>query len=195
MLRAFIAIQLSAELKRQIAQLQAQLKREALEPPGMGWVRPEAIHLTLKFLGETEEALVPKLRSVLEAAVCSVRPFTLQARGLGAFPTARRPHVLWIGLHGDPHAVEALGKMQSEVEQGAAELGFAVEHRTFSPHLTLARVKDRRAGPACEKMLSSREHVAVGIIEVRSVELIRSELNPKGSIYTTLVEVPLSDGV
>ena len=91
--------------------------------------------------------------------------------------------------------MEALGKMQSEVEQGAAELGFAVEHRTFSPHLTLARVKDRRAGPACEKMLSSREHVAVGIIEVRSVELIRSELNPKGSIYTTLVEVPLSDGV
>ena len=79
MLRAFIAIQLSAELKRQIAQLQAQLKREALEPPGMGWVRPEAIHLTLKFLGETEEALVPKLRSVLEAAVSSVRPFTLQA--------------------------------------------------------------------------------------------------------------------
>ena len=71
MLRAFIAIQLSAELKRQIAQLQAQLKREALEPPGMGWVRPEAIHLTLKFLGETEEALVPKLRSVLEAAVSS----------------------------------------------------------------------------------------------------------------------------
>src|SRR5205814_3038883 len=75
MLRAFIAIQLSAELKRQIAELQAQLKREALESPGVGWMRPEAIHLTLKFLGETEEALVPKLRSVLEAAVSSVRPF------------------------------------------------------------------------------------------------------------------------
>src|SRR5437660_11561950 len=112
MLRAFIAIQLSAELKRQIAQLQAQLKREALEPPGMGWVRPEAIHLTLKFVGETEEALVPKLRSVLEAAVSSTRPFTLLPRGHGPFHTACRRQVLCIGLHVDPHAVAAVGMLE-----------------------------------------------------------------------------------
>ncbi|HZC67417.1 MAG TPA: RNA 2',3'-cyclic phosphodiesterase, partial [Nitrospirales bacterium] len=119
MLRTFIAIQLSDELKRQIGSVQAELKREVSgwgrgsKAVKIGWTQLEGIHLTLKFLGDIEEAQVDALREVLSKAAASARPFTLEARGLGAFPNPRAPRVIWLGLYGSNDDMAELQRLQA----------------------------------------------------------------------------------
>src|SRR6058998_4199564 len=128
MLRAFIAIQLSDEMKRQIGSVQAELKREVSgsgrgsKAVKIGWAQPEGIHLTLKFLGDIQEAQVDALREVLSKAAASARPFTLEARGLGAFPNSRAPRVIWLGLHGSNDDMAELQRLQVALEGGVASL-------------------------------------------------------------------------
>src|SRR3989442_11654090 len=157
MLRAFIAVQLSDALKRQIGSVQAELKREVSgsgrgsKAVKIGWAQPEAIHLTLKFLGDIQEAQVDALREILSKAGASARPFTLEARGLGAFPNPRAPRVIWLGLHGKSEDMAELQRLQAVVEDGAGALGVAKKARPFTPHLTRARLAHRleagRLGP------------------------------------------------
>ena len=201
MLRAFIAVQLSDALKRQIGSVQAELNRELSgsarggKAVKIGWVQPEGIHLTLKFLGDIQEAQVDALREILSKAAASARPFTLEARGLGAFPNPRAPRVIWLGLHGKSEDMAELQRLQAAVEDGAAALGFAKEARAFTPHLTLARIRDRVEAGALEPVLTAQQNRAVGKFAASSVELIKSELRPSGAVYTTLVEVPFGAGV
>ena len=201
MLRAFIAIQLSGDLKCQIGSVQAELKRE-ISGSGrggkgvkIGWTQPEGIHLTLKFLGDIQETQVEALREVLHKAAASARPFSLEARGLGAFPNPRAPRVIWLGLHGSNDDMAELQRLQAAVEGGAAGLGFAKEARAFTPHLTLARIRDRVEAGALEAVLTAQQNRVVGEFTASSVELIKSELRPSGAVYTTLVEVPFGAGV
>src|SRR2546422_3630834 len=126
MLRAFIAIQLSDEVKRQIGSVQAELKREVSgsgrrgKAVKIGWTQPEGIHLTLKFLGDIQETQVEALREILKRAASPARPFTLEARGLGAFPNPRAPRVIWLGLHGKSDDMAELQRLQAAVEDGVA---------------------------------------------------------------------------
>jgi RNA 2',3'-cyclic 3'-phosphodiesterase len=217
MLRAFIAIQLSDQLKSQIGDLQANLKRRAPEVRGVGWARPESIHLTLRFLGDIEETQVEPLKRVLEAAAAEARPFSLEARGLGAFPTPQRARVIWLGLHGlsggvsgkesaAPHAestrdarderrpddaLTALVALQAAIEEGVVGLGLAREDRPFMPHLTLARIRERKAMEPLIRLLTSHRDHLVGSMRADAIALVRSELRPEGAVYTSLVEVPL----
>jgi len=195
MLRAFIAIQLSEELKRHIGELQVELKRRASGRTGLGWVRPEGIHLTLRFLGDIAEEQVGALGALLRAAADGMKPFALDARGLGAFPDPRAPRVIWLGLQGTPEAMASLRRLQALVEDGVAGLGFPRETRAFTAHLTLARVRDRKAGAALAKVLEANQDRTVGSFTAASVGLIKSELRPAGAVYTTLVEVPFDGGV
>jgi 2'-5' RNA ligase len=204
MLRAFIAIQLSDEVKRQIGSVQAELKREvsgsgrrgkAVKIGKVGWTQPEGIHLTLKFLGDIQETQVEALREILHRAAASARPFTLEASGLGAFPNPRAPRVIWLGLHGSNDDMAELQRLQAAVEDGVAGLGFPKEARAFTPHLTLARVRDRVEAGALEPVLTAQQNRVVGEFAASSVKLIKSELRPSGAVYTTLVEVPFSAGV
>src|SRR5205823_11792895 len=128
MLRAFLAIQLSDEMKRQIGSVQAELKREVsgsgrggravkiCKIGKIGWTQPEVIHLTLKFLGDIQETQVEALREILHKAAAPARPFTLEARGLGAFPNPRAPRVIWLGLHGSNDDMGELRRLQAAVE-------------------------------------------------------------------------------
>ena len=201
MLRAFIAVQLSDDLKRQIGSVQAELKREVSgsarggKTVKIGWTQPDGIHLTLKFLGDIQEAQVDALREILSKAAASARPFTLEARGLGAFPNPRAPRVIWLGLHGKSEDMAELQRLQAAVEDGAAALGFAKEARAFTPHLTLARIRDRVEAGALEPVLTVQQNRVVGGFTASSVDLIKSELRPSGAVYTTLVEVPFGAGV
>src|SRR5438132_530655 len=197
MLRAFIAIQLSDELKRQIGSVQAELKREvsgsglggkAVKIGKVGWTQPEGIHLTLKFLGDIQETQVEALREILHRAAASARPFTLEARGLGAFPNPRAPRVIWLGLHGSNDDMAELQRLQGAVEDGVAGLGFPKEARAFTPHLTLARIRDRVQAGALEPVLTAQQNRVVGEFAASSVELIKSELRPSGAVYTTQQE-------
>lgn len=192
MLRAFIAIQLSDELKRHIGSIQDELRRSA-KGGRIGWTRPDGIHLTLKFLGDIGESQIQPLHGVLARAAAGAKPFTLEAKGVGGFPTPRAPRVIWIGLHGDADSMAALNRLQGAIEEGAEALGFKKEGRPFTPHLTLARVRDRMDG--LDRLLESNRDRAAGRFTAASVGLIKSELRPAGAIYTTLVEVPFGGGV
>src|SRR5437016_14496796 len=144
MLRAFIAVQLSDDLKRQIGSVQAELKREVSgsgrgsKAAKIGWAQPEGIHLTLKFLGDIQEAQVDALREILSKAAASARPFTLEARGLGAFPNPRAPRVIWLGLHGKSEDMGELQRLQAAAEYVPAAHGQAQELVAVTTDLTLA---------------------------------------------------------
>jgi 2'-5' RNA ligase len=190
MLRAFIAIELSQELKRQISELQADLKRQAPELRALNWVRPEGIHLTLRFLGDMAEEQIEPLTNMLKAAAASVHEFRLEARGLGGFPTPARARVVWLGLTGEAGAMSALHNLQTSIEQEVVSLGFAAEARVFTPHLTLARVRNRAVSGPLAKLVIKEQDRMVGELFAGSVALIKSELRPSGAVYTSLVEVP-----
>src|SRR5438132_10091831 len=166
MLRAFIAIQLTDEMKRKIGSGQAELEREGSGSGGggkdvkIGWTQPECIHLTRKFLGDIQEMQVEALREILKRAAAPARPFTLEARGLGAFPNPRAPRVIWLGLHGSHDDMADLQRLQAAVEDGLAGLGFPKEARAFTPHLTLARIRDRVQTGALEPGLPAPQNPA-----------------------------------
>ena len=190
MFRAFIAIVLSAELKRLISELQAELKRGIPEMVSISWIRPEAMHLTLRFLGDIEESQVEAITDVLQMGAASLRPFTLEARGVGGFPSPARARVLWVGLSGDEEGMSALLNLQANIEEGVVTMGCMREDRPFTPHLTLARIKDGRASGPVRRLLMNESDRRVGEFHAGSVSLIKSEPRPTGSLYTSLVEVP-----
>ena len=195
MLRAFIAIKLSEELRGHIGEVQAELKRRAFGRDGLGWVRPEGIHLTLRFLGDIAEEQVEALGTLLRDVAAVMKPFDLEVRGVGAFPNPRMPRVIWLGLHGTPESMASLRRMHARIEAGVVSLGFPRESREFTAHLTLARVRNRQSGAALAKVLEANQDRAVGSFTAASVGLIKSELRPTGAVYTTLVEVPFGAGV
>lgn len=206
MIRAFVAVELTEDVRRAIAQVQAQVKaelsrelRRTAPDARLQWVRPQSSHLTLKFLGDIREDQVDEIAQTL-AQVAARRPaFSLAIAGLGVFPDARAPRVLWVGLNG----AEPVIGLARAVDQALAELSFAPEARPFNPHLTLARIKERareigsalgtlgllaQAGPQ-----GNPPGNPVATLPVRSIALMRSELRPSGAVYTRLRELFLRD--
>ena len=147
----------------------------------VSWVRPEGIHMTLKFLGETEDDRATELGGALQRAAVGARPLPLVLQGFGAFPDTARPRVLWVGIDPEP----ALELLQNAIEREFAPLGFPTEVRPFRPHVTIGRAK-RDAKPSAfqglEATLDALQFNEAVVIE--SVDLMRSQLGPKGSTYT-----------
>jgi len=190
-IRVFIAIDLPDWLRDRLAQLQDELEVEC--PPGvMRWVRPEGIHLTLKFLGEVPTAQLPDIQVGLARAAATVAPFTFRAERLGCFPDTRRPNNVWVGVH---EPTGALQRLQQAIEAHIAPLGYPPENRPFRPHLTLGRAS-RHARPAelrqFGELIARKPLNPLGTVEVNGVSLMKSDLRPDGAIYTRLAYVPLS---
>ena len=184
-IRAFIAIDLPPTIKQSLAATIEQL-RATLPGREYGWVRPEGIHLTLKFLGNVDESHAPTIAEAVGAAVEGIAPFDLRLDATGTFPPGRRPGVVWAGLSGD---LDALSAIQAPIESAMAGLGFAPERRDFRPHLTLARIRSRLADGKVRALAEELGTVAHGVEEaftVDEVRLIRSELRPDGARYTTI---------
>ena len=136
-IRSFIAIELPEAVKTGLQQLQTELTL-----PRYSFVKcvaPEGIHLTLKFLGNISAEKVTDITGVMEQASQEVSPFQLQLTEVGAFPNMRRPRVLWVGIKGE---VDKLVSWQQRIDNGLVPLGFAKEARPFTPHLTLARLRE-----------------------------------------------------
>jgi 2'-5' RNA ligase len=188
--RTFIAIELSPDILAQVGRLQDRV-REDLPPGLVRWVHPEGIHLTLKFLGDVDQAALPEIEQALRAACAPHAPFDLRVADMGCFPNPRRPRVVWIGVEDESHSLVPL---QRDVEQAIAPLGFPTEQRGFQPHLTLGRVKERRQADELEALGAyiARAKVRVGQMSVDSVHLMRSELLPGGAVYSALAVAPLS---
>ena len=205
MIRAFVAIELDPNLRSALAQLQTRLKSSIprLLPPGarIQWVRPDSIHLTLKFLGDTDEARLGDIERALALVGASQTRFSLDVGALGVFPDLRAPRVLWVGLssqkedQGHAHASNQLVRLAGDVDQAMATLGYPTENRPFSPHLTLARVKEhaREVGKALADSGAMQHPQSLGTLPVHAIALMKSELKPSGAVYTRLCEVPLKE--
>lgn len=189
LLRLFVAVELGEAALAALASLQEDLRRQGLE--GLRWVRPEGVHLTLKFLGETPAERLPAIEAALGRAVAGVLPHVLRLDGLGTFGSRRSPRVLWVGLQGD---LEELGRLQQQVESALAQAGFPKEDRRFSPHLTLARVRPETAGALSERIARAlaAAQPPEATIAVREVSLMRSTLGPGGAVYDRLAAFPLA---
>ncbi len=188
-LRLFVAIELPGEVLQALNDIQHELQQE----PALArlrWVRPEGIHLTLKFLGETPAAKQPAIEQMIARAVEGVAPFDLHLGRLGKFGGRSSPRVVWVDVAGD---VEALQRLQAAVERELAKAGFPPESRAFSPHLTLARIPPERARDVAEPLARVIEAATPGSAAMRvgSVALMKSELRPSGAVYTRLFDAPL----
>jgi 2'-5' RNA ligase len=191
-LRLFIAIDLGPDARAALRAAQDECRR--LDLP-VRWVDPAGAHLTLKFLGDTDPALVTPLAGALATVAAGHRPFTLSTAAPGTFPNPRRPRVLWLGLAGD---LARLARLHRDLDATLTPLGFAPETRPFSPHLTLGRVREDRArdmAAATPQLATTFARLAAqpgAPLPVTGIHLIRSELRPGGSRYTPLATAPLN---
>lgn len=183
-MRLFVAVNIPAELRRDIWDAASPL-REARG--SIRWVAPDALHLTLKFLGAVDEGRAPDVAAAVEAAARGAKPFTLPIGGFGAFPSPRRARVVWVGCE----AVPALELLQHHVERSMQPLGFAVEGRLFRPHLTLGRVGQSERAPVGLAGLLDRLHYA-NETTVASVDVMESHLHRSGARYVVRHRVPLT---
>lgn len=184
-MRLFIAINLPPA-ERDRLQREAGVLRSARLP--VRWVAADALHLTLKFLGEVADARVPRVEQALTHVAAAVPPLDLELRGLGAFPNLGNPRVVWVGVR----APDDLTRLASAMEDAMAELGFAREQRAFSPHLTLGRA-ERDAHPRDFRALAAlaAEFTFRAEVRARSADLMRSHLSPRGARYERLLAAPL----
>jgi len=193
-IRSFIAIELPAELKLELVQLEAQLKSG--EQPGVKWVDPDGIHLTMKFLGNIAVDRVEGITRAMEEAVCGISPFQLKVKELGVFPNFKRVQVAWVGLTGE---VDKLAQLQKRIESNLTPLGFSPESRPFAPHLTLARLRAQTSPDEKQRfgqLIANTTFEAAHTIEVDAINLIKSQLTREGAIYSQInsirLEKPLS---
>jgi 2'-5' RNA ligase len=182
--RCFIAIELPDEVKAGLRDIQARLRSGNQAP--VKWVDPDGVHLTLKFLGSVDPAKIDPIAAAMKEAARGVSPFSLKVEGLGAFPNLRRVQVVWVGVSGE---VDKLANLQQRLEENLAGLGFAPEKRRFTPHLTLARVRDQASLAEREglgQLIAGTGFEAATGFPVAELSLMRSQLTREGAIYSRL---------
>ncbi len=180
-IRAFIALELPQEIKEAIADYVAPLRALA---KGISWTKAENVHLTLKFLGDTSKTQLEAVTKTLRETCTGFAPIAAKIAGAGVFPNEHRPRVLWIGFQENSGQ---LAELAQQIESECRRLGFEKEERGFSPHLTIARVKEGKAANVV-KSLHESPFPAQQIV-FQECMLMRSELHAKGSIYTALEKV------
>jgi 2'-5' RNA ligase len=183
-IRSFIAVNLDVPVLQSLRHLQRTL---ADTDADVRWVRPEAIHVTLKFLGDVDADLLSRVHAAVVAELHEQPALSLQVRGLGAFPSLRRPRVLWAGLLGD-----GLATLAPRVDAAVVALGFEPEQRSFTPHVTLGRVNSLRGWPGLEALVKAHIDDDFGCSEVGSLVIYRSVLQPNGAVHTPLWTIPLT---
>lgn len=188
MLRAFIAVEIPAEIQQNVYKQTAVFRRgiESL----VRWVPAHNMHLTLKFLGDVSPNNVEFLVQMLRNEAALVPAFDIHLAGLGSFPNLRRPRVIYVGIQ----APAALDALQRGIEAAARRLGYESEERPFSAHLTLGRLRQNATAVEQQQIRRALESTQVdvfGTARVDSLHLYKSDLNPGGSIYTRLHSAPL----
>jgi 2'-5' RNA ligase len=185
MLRAFIAITPPVALQQAFAEVRASVERQAFP---WRWVNPAQVHVTLKFLGDIEPALVDPIAQAMSRTVTGQAPFTLLARGIGCFPNLSRPRVLWMGLD---DAQQILTQLHQRLEAELTPLGFVPEARPFRPHFTLARAQHGPGRSQLAPLLHAYRERQFGAVVVEQMQLLQSQLHRQGAIHTLLRSVTL----
>lgn len=187
MKRLFFALDLSEEVRGGLASLCNRLEHHL---PTARWVRPDLMHVTVKFLGNTPDDLIDDVIEAGCSATAGASVCRLEAAGLGAFPKARNPRIVWAGLIGD---IGPLVKVVDRLESALEPLGFLPERRQFSPHVTLARARRGKRLPSLEKLMTKHGDSTFGLLNVSQLVLFESELTRTGPIYTTAARFPFGE--
>lgn len=181
--RTFVALPLPSELKLKMARTQAELREAGAD---VKWDTPDKFHITLKFLGDTESSVIPKLEEALQKSIGGLPAFNVSYEGVGGFPNIIRPRVLWIGTK----ASDEINRLQNLVEEACVKFGFAPDDRQFHAHITLGRVKGNRGLYGLTARLKSVTFEP-SIARCSEIHIMRSDLKPTGSVYTLLKSIPL----
>ncbi len=177
-MRLFVALEIPPVVRESLAALLSQLRAISREPH---WVRPENLHVTLKFLGQVPDGQVDTIQAAL-GNVRSSEPVNLVFRGLGFFPNEKHPRVFWVGIDASPN----LKKLASDIEAAAENCGIPREQRAFSPHLTLARLESLSLPDKLRGAIAENSEKSFGALRTSEFHLIQSKLKPSGAEYTTL---------
>jgi len=168
--RLFIAALIPEQIRKQLLNYINSLKSDI---DGVRWEKSDKLHITLKFLGSVEETQVLEISERIDRLTSRYSPFQLSLTEFGGFPNLNNPKVLYMGLSEN----REFSEFQKKLDQGLSELGFEKEYRRFIPHITLGRVKKKIN-------MKSRLVITQSSFEIVEIRLIRSELRPKGSVYT-----------
>lgn len=186
-MRLFIALPLSSEIEIYLDKLIETLKNNCDRSASVKWVKPGNIHLTVKFLGETDPCKVDGIIEALNLSVIGNLPINSAINRIGAFPNLSRPRIIWAGLHGGN---DELVELAAKVDSAVSRLGFQREERPFKAHLTLARVRDSRGIQRLASFMKEFDLKPVDLCLDKLV-LFESNLTPRGPIYRRLHELPL----
>ena len=179
-MRSFISIDVGAlktlvELEKEMEETGASLKL----------VEPDNIHLTLKFLGEIKESMVPEIENAMMAATDGIEPFTATLHGMGAFPNFNYIRVVWVGVEDNGE----MKKISDSINGALSRYKFKKE--AFKPHITLARVRSAKGKDKLEELIDKNSGRSFGEIDVKCIRLKKSELKKEGPVYSTVKEVKL----
>ncbi len=183
-MRCFIAVELPQAVKIRLREFQEELKRSGAD---VRWIKPDNIHLTLKFLGETEEEKVLKIKEALEKNYRDISAFSFEIKGAGVFPGMRSPRVLWLGIEDS----DVLKTLQAGIEDETAGIGFKREDREFRAHITVGRFRSSRGKKNILDAIKLHANDSFGKVDVRAVSLMKSDLYPDGARHTRVFAVSL----
>lgn len=183
-MRVFIAIPIPEPGLEILAQMQQYLRKSGAE---VRWTAISSIHLTLKFLGETDPETVSDLARALRDVAHPAQALDLQLSGLGCFPNQKKPRIVWCGIRGD---IEQLEILQETVEGTCMGFGFEPEIRPFRPHLTLGRVRGKKNLPILVDSIMKGTDLECGF-SADHFNIYKSVLQPQGAVYTILETIGL----
>jgi 2'-5' RNA ligase len=179
LLRLFIAVTLPDDVRERLARSQEALRAAQAD---VSWVKPDNLHLTVKFLGDTDRRSLARIQPALQAVAGQLGPFGLALCGLGAFG-GRVPRVVWVGVS---EGAAPLADLAERVDAALGRVGVPRDKRGFSAHATLGRVRSARNADALVTAVSAAGAEPFGSVAVRDFVLMQSQLNPQGSVYTVL---------
>ncbi len=188
-MRTFIAIELPQETKNHLAKLQEQLKTTGAD---VKWVTPHNIHLTLKFLGETNEKKIDKIKAILKLTAEGKKSFPVSLSSIGTFPNLDFPRIIWLGID---KGTAQIKELVEELEERIAKIGIPKEKRPFSSHITIGRIKSADKKELLIEALKNTsallEKSPLPEFPADKITFFKSTLTPKGPIYEILKEVNL----
>ena len=187
-MRLFIALNLPKKERQRIYRAARVLRDEGLP---VKWIDPDNFHITLKFLGEVRRERMASVEEAVSRVASATPSFGTQLGGFGAFPTIRRPRVIWLGVGANPE----LRCLKQDVEWALGDVGFEAETRAFHPHVTLGRADDRGGAGAFRGLDELMAQMEFGAdLKVRTVDLMRSHMSKEGTRYSVLASAKLGSG-
>lgn len=190
-IRTFIAVDLPSSVLDALGQISDQLQSKLPDTP-VRWVNVEKMHLTLKFLGDVSQENIGMVERILSSEAAKRPVMEIGIGGIGAFPKARHPRVIWVGVE----APSELFDLRRGIEDGVARLGYSYDKYEFTPHLTLGRISRKASATDVRKVgnVLHDYHVGfLGVARIDAVHLYRSDLHPGGATYTRLYSAELTD--